>query len=137
MADLANYPRAAVSAIILGEDSVLLVRRGHEPAKGLWSLPGGSVEPGETVREAVTREVLEETGLVIEPTEIADVRDVIGRQDGEVTFHYTIISFRARVLSGVPIAAGDADEVRWVRHERLGELPTTEGLAEWLAGVLE
>lgn len=129
------FPKPAVSAIILDEDRILLVRRGCEPNKGLWSLPGGSIELGETAREAVVREVAEETGLIIEPTSIAGIRDVIAREDGKILFHYVIISFYATVISGTLAPASDAAELRWIP---VGELPcyeTTPGLIDWLADI--
>ncbi len=100
---------------------------------GLWSLPGGRVELGETVREAVQREVLEETGLVVEPVDIAGVRDVIGRENGEVIFHYIIVSFHASVVSGTLAAGSDASEVRWVPLSNLPDYDLTAGLADWLS----
>lgn len=124
-----------MSAVILDGNRILLVRRGQEPSKDLWSLPGGRVEPGETVREALVREVLEETSLSVEPVEIAGVRDVIARQGDDLLFHYVIISFRARVISGEPAAATDVAELRWVPFDEIAGYPTTEGLVDWLISV--
>jgi len=127
-----TFPRPAVSAIILDGGTILLVKRGHEPNLGLWSLPGGGIELGEAASEALVREVLEETGLTVEPADIVGVRDVIGREDGEVTFHYVIICFSARVISGSLAAGSDAAEVRWVPLADLPSYPLTVGLLDWL-----
>lgn len=126
------FPKPAVSALILDGGSILLVKRGHEPSLGLWSLPGGGIELGETASEAIAREVFEETGLSVEPADIAGVRDVIGREDGDVAFHYVIICFRVRVISGTPVAGSDAVEVRWVPLADLPSYPLTTGLLDWL-----
>lgn len=132
------YPKAAVSAIIIRNNKVLLVNRGCEPNKGLWSLPGGSIEPGETVREALAREVLEETCLNVRVGNIATVHDVISRDGDSLLFHYVIISFFAEVLSGDLTAASDAADARWFSPEEIRHLQTTPGLVERLesAGVM-
>lgn len=132
---LPRRPIAAVSATIIENGRVLLVRRGREPARGLWSLPGGSIELGETAREALAREVLEETCLVVEVGDVAGVRDVILRDGETVTGHYVIINFRARAVSGECRAASDAAEVRWVPLEDLPEYQTTPGLREFLSSL--
>lgn len=131
------YPRAAVSAIIVSEERILLVRRGCEPNKGLWSLPGGSIEPGETMREALAREVMEETSLTVEVGEVAAVHEVISRENEELRYHYVIVNLFARVTAGEPSAGSDAAEVRWVPLDSIAEYPTTEGLVQRLraAGV--
>jgi ADP-ribose pyrophosphatase YjhB (NUDIX family) len=129
------FPKPAVSAIILDEDRILLVRRGDEPNKGLWSLPGGSIELGETARGALIREIAEETGLTVEPTGVAGVRDVIARENGNILFHYVIISFYAKVISGTPVPASDAAELRWIPICELQFYETTPGLLDWLADI--
>jgi len=98
---------------------VLLIRRGQEPLKGEWSLPGGAVELGETLEEAVCREVLEETGLVVEPAEIVQAFDRISRDgEGRVRYHYVLVDFLCRVKAETPppetiVCATDALEARW------------------------
>jgi len=128
----AKRPRPAVSAIIVDGESLLLVKRGCEPNKGLWSLPGGSIELGETAREAAAREVLEETSLNVDVGEVADVHDVIIRDDGGISFHYVIVNFYAAVVSGSLEAASDAADARWVPLTQVGDYPTTAGLMERL-----
>jgi 8-oxo-dGTP diphosphatase len=93
---------------------VLLVRRGHEPMKGRWSLPGGLLEVGERLMDGVAREVREETGLVVEALELVELLDRIHRDGDRVRYHYVIADYLCRVLSGELKAASDADEARWV-----------------------
>jgi mutator protein MutT len=116
-----RYPVPAVAAIILRGDEILLVKRGHEPAMGKWSVPGGSVEFGETLEQAAKREVMEETGLEIEVGDVAGVTDLVVRKEGEITFHYVLIDYFATAIPGEPVAGSDAAECRWVR---LGDLPS-------------
>lgn len=135
----ACYPRAAVSAIIVRGTKILLVKRGCEPNLGLWSLPGGSIEPGETTAQALAREVLEETGLAVEVGNVAAVHDLISRDgSGALLFHYLIINLFAEVVSGDLQAASDAADARWVDLDEVAGYHTTAGLVERLrsAGVL-
>lgn len=127
---MSRNPTPAVSALIVQNGKVLLVKRGCEPNKGLWSLPGGSIELGETTREAAAREVLEETGLTVEIGEPTGVHDVISREGEGIKFHYVIITFRARVLSGELQAASDAADACWTPLDEIGSLAVTDGLAE-------
>lgn len=131
-----THPKPAVSAVIVQENEVLLVKRGCEPNLGLWSFPGGSIELGETAREALAREVLEETSLEIAVGSTVDVSDIIARSGNCIVFHYVIISFVAEVVSGTPQAGSDAAEVRWVPVEEVPKLPTTHGLPDRLASAL-
>ncbi len=113
---------------------LLLIKRGHEPGAGLWSLPGGRVEPGETDAEALVREMREETGLVVEAGRlVGSVRRPAG--DGDVL---DIRDYAATVIGGTLSPGDDAADARWVDAEDFGSLPVTEGLAEILTswGVL-
>jgi len=120
MADGRRHPErpiVAVGAVILDGDRVLLVKRGQEPLKGEWSLPGGAVEIGETLQAALVREVREETCLDIEVGPVVEVLDSIRRDaDGRTEYHYIIIDYRCRVSDkGAAAACGsDAADVRWV-----------------------
>jgi ADP-ribose pyrophosphatase YjhB (NUDIX family) len=114
---------------------LLLIRRGHEPGAGLWSLPGGRVEPGETDEEALVREMLEETGLTVRPGRL------IGRvqRPGLGGAVIDIGDYAATVTGGTLRAGDDAADARWVGREDLGALAVTEGLLEALTdwGVLD
>ena len=121
-------PTLAVGAVVVdAEGRLLVVRRGGAPAAGRWSLPGGRVEPGETVREAVRREVAEETGLDV------DVGDLVGfvevRGGGH---HFVILDLRAEVRGGDLRAGDDAAEVAWMSRGRLEAVTTTDGLLAFL-----
>lgn len=123
----------AASAVIVVDSSIVLVRRGRGPATGLWSVPGGRVEDGESLPEAAAREVLEETGLVVEVGE--ELGQVRVEHEGTV---YEIHDFAATPLGGTLAAGDDAAEVRWVTLESLADLPLTHGLLEFLrqAGIV-
>jgi 8-oxo-dGTP diphosphatase len=125
-ADVKHYPdrpRLAVGAIVFKDGRVLLVRRGQPPAEGEWAIPGGSVEIGETLQQAAQRELLEETGIIIQAGEPCFIFDVIQTDtDGRVRFHYVIIDLLADYVEGYPRAGGDAADARWVSAEALGEL---------------
>jgi ADP-ribose pyrophosphatase YjhB (NUDIX family) len=118
-------PIVGVGAVVIDGTKVLLVRRGHEPLKGEWSLPGGVLELGETLHQGVVREVLEETGLTVVPTAMVEVLDRITRDEasGQVRYHYVLVDFVCRVAGGTLCGGSDADEVRWVEREALGEYP--------------
>jgi len=99
---------------------VLLIRRGQPPLLGEWSLPGGVLECGETLREAVVREAREETGLVVETVEMLGVYErVIRGDEGRVRYHYVLIDFLCRPLGGDLKAGSDAADVRWFTHDEL------------------
>jgi len=111
-----SAPLVGVGAVIVDAGRVLLVRRGTEPLKGHWSLPGGLVELGEELLGAVVREVREETGLVVEPVELVELLDRIHREADRVRYHYVIADYLCRVTGGKLQAASDADAVRWVER---------------------
>jgi ADP-ribose pyrophosphatase YjhB (NUDIX family) len=111
-----DAPLVGIGAVIVHEGRVLLVRRGSEPLRGHWTLPGGVLEVGESLTEGVVREVREETGLLVEPVELVELLDRIHRQDGRVRYHYVLADYLCRVTGGALQAASDADEVRWVER---------------------
>ena len=123
-----RHPQLAVSAAIFRRDKILLVRRARSPAKGLYSLPGGRVELGETVHAALHREVDEETALKIEIIGLAGWREVVPASSG--AGHYVIMSFAARWASGEPVLNEELDDFRWLRPDLVGGLHVTEGLPE-------
>jgi 8-oxo-dGTP diphosphatase len=113
--DYPDRPLIGVGAVIVSGERVVIVRRGHEPLKGEWSIPGGLVEVGETLRAAVAREALEETGLVVEPGDVLEVLDRIVRDSqGRIQFHYVLVDFLCRPAGGQLLAGGDAEDARWV-----------------------
>ena len=125
---------------MLEKGELLLVRRDREPALGLWSLPGGRVEWGESLHEAVAREVREETGIDIDVEGMAGLAERIVRDDdGDVRFHYVIIDFWAKPRGRVLQPGDDASEALWVPVGQLHDYPLTAGLYEFLQdrGVLE
>ena len=120
-----------VGAVVTDERGrLLMIKRGHEPAAGLWSIPGGRIEPGETDAEALVREMLEETGLTVEPGRLLGRVQRPGR-DGTVI---DIRDYAATVTGGTPRAGDDAADVRWVAAAELDSLEITEGLIEALTG---
>lgn len=118
-----DRPIVGVGAVIFDADRVLLVRRGHAPLQGEWSLPGGALETGETLEEGVKREVLEETCLVVEPVSIVEVIDRIARDDaGRVQYHYVLIDFLCRITGGSAACASDAVGIRWAGRDELDSI---------------
>jgi 8-oxo-dGTP diphosphatase len=111
-----SAPLVGVGAVVVDEQRVLLVRRGREPLKGHWSLPGGLLELGEPLAAGVAREVLEETGLTVEPIELIELLDRIHHHDERVRYHYVIADYLCRVTGGTLAAASDADDVRWAER---------------------
>lgn len=128
-------PVLAVGAVVREDGRLLLIRRGRPPGKGCWSLPGGRLEPEETLEDAVRREVREETGLDVEPTRLLGTAERAG-----AGWHYLICDFAAVVVrNGKVLAAGDdAEEARWVSLDEVPGLTLVDGLVEWLIehGVL-
>jgi mutator protein MutT len=115
-----DRPSVGVGAVVIYEGKVLLIRRGKEPLRGRWVVPGGTVEAGETLEQALVREVQEETGLVVKPGEVLTVFDRIEREGSAVRYHYVIVDYLCEYISGTPRAASDAEAVALVG---LGELP--------------
>lgn len=134
MTDARTYPQRpflAVSAAIMRDGKVLAVRRARKPALNLYTMPGGVVEIGETLFEAVQREVREETALEIEPVALAGHREAIQRDgQGNVERHFIIMCFAARWLSGEVVLNDELDDARWLTLPELSALRTTEGLSE-------
>jgi mutator protein MutT len=124
-----------VGAVVIDGTKVLLVRRGNEPLKGEWSLPGGALELGETLHQGVVREVLEETGLTVTPAGVVEILDRIiqDEESARVRYHYVLIDFVCRVAGGTPRVGSDADEVCWVDRaelDRYGLAPVTVRVIE-------
>ncbi|HTV35660.1 MAG TPA: NUDIX hydrolase [Xanthobacteraceae bacterium] len=131
-------PYLAVSAAIFRDGRVLIVRRARPPAHGLYTLPGGGVELGETLEEAVVREVREETALDVQPIALAGYRQAIARDaKGAVERHFVILPFAARWISGEISLNEELAEAHWLSPEELSGLTTTEGLAQIVAAAAE
>jgi ADP-ribose pyrophosphatase YjhB (NUDIX family) len=114
--------------LIIEGSRILLVERGREPMRGYWSLPGGILEVGETLDEAIRREVLEETGLVIEPAGIVEIFERIIRDaEGRAEYHYVLVDYLCRVVGGELGAADDASRAEWFERDALAGLKLTEG----------
>ena len=112
MADTRSLPIAAVIAVVVRGERLLLVRRSHKPDAGRWGFPGGKIEPGETVLAAALRELDEETGVSAEAAEVLTALDVI-RRDGAILHHYVLIAVLCRWQRGEGAPASDAEEIGW------------------------
>jgi ADP-ribose pyrophosphatase len=118
--DFLPLPVVAVGAVVRLGSSFLLVKRAHEPARGRWAVPGGRVRPGETLKSAVKREVLEETGIIVRAIEPVYTFDLIERDTyGRLVFHYVIVDFLAEYVSGRVNPGTDALEAVWARLDEL------------------
>ena len=127
-------PVVGVGGVVVKDGRVLLARRGKEPLYGRWVVPGGTVELGETLEEALVREMQEETGLGVEPVEVLTVFDRIQRDGDRVVYHYVIVDYLCRWLEGEARAASDALEVAWAG---LAELPAYDLPAKALEVVTD
>jgi len=124
-------PCVGVGAVIIQDGRVLLVKRGHPPLAGEWSIPGGLLEVGETLRKAAAREALEETGLVVEPLDLLGVFDRVLRDlEGKLQYHYVLIDFLCQQVGGELHAASDAAEVRWYTQAEVKALSLARDTAE-------
>lgn len=132
-----DKPQVAVGAIVIKDGRVLLVKRSQPPSEGLWAIPGGRVELGETLKQAAEREIIEETGLTIRAGDPVYTFDVIERDEaGRVQFHYVIVDLMADYLSGELNPGDDASEARWVTPEELGKLLISQSTREALEEVI-
>lgn len=112
-------PIVGVGAVVLREGRVLLIRRGKEPLKGRWLIPGGTVELGETLEEAVAREVREETGIAVRAREVVLVFDRIERAGSDVIYHYVIVDYLCEDLGGELCPGSDAEDAAFVSPSEL------------------
>ncbi len=124
--------------MVVQDGRVLLVRRGNEPLRNQWSIPGGVLEVGETLRQGAAREAREETGLVVEPGEVLDAVDSIWRDaQGRAQYHYVLVDLLCHVVSGELKAGTDVDEAQWFTPAELSGLALTESALRILRKALE
>lgn len=128
-----QLPIIGVGAVITREGNILLIKRGNEPGAGQWSLPGGIVELGESLEDAVRREVYEECGIKVEIENLVGIVERVIRDDeGKIKYHYIIIDYTARYLKGALRPGSDVTDVRWFPLDKLDKCDLTEGLKEFL-----
>ena len=126
-----KHPLPGVGALILRRNSILLVQRGRNPLKGYWSLPGGLIEPGEKIADALKREVLEETGLIVRPKKLFEIFErIMPDAQGRAEYHYILHDYLCTVEGGDLKAGDDAGRVAWVERKNLKDLQLTEGTLE-------
>jgi 8-oxo-dGTP diphosphatase len=126
-----KHPLPGVGALILRRNSILLVQRARNPLKGYWSLPGGLIEPGEKIADALKREVLEETGLIVRPKKLFEIFErIMPDAEGCAEYHYILHDYLCTVVGGELKAGDDAGKVAWVERKNLKELQLTEGTLE-------
>ena len=130
--DYPDRPIVGVGAVIVRDQRAVIVRRGGEPLAGEWSVPGGVLELGETLRQGAEREALEETGLTVRAGEVLEVFDsIVPDASGRLQYHFVLIDFLCEYVSGEIRAGGDAADARWVTLAELPQLslrPTIEAV---------
>jgi mutator protein MutT len=126
-----DRPIVGVGAVVLHGDRVLIVKRGHPPLEGEWSLPGGTVEVGETLEAALVREILEETGLEVAVGAVVEVLDRIQySDDGRIEYHFVLVDYVCTVAAGELAPASDAADARWVSAEEFPAYRLTHKVLE-------
>jgi len=122
-----KQPIVGIGAVIISDGKILLEKRRSEPGKGKWSIPGGLVELGESIEQAVIREVREETALEVEKPELVDVVDnVIRDEEGRIKYHFVMVDFFVKFKSGALRAEDDAEELRWVKLDDVEKYDLTK-----------
>ena len=119
MREFPSAPVVGVGAVVVKDGKALIVKRAHEPRKGEWSLPGGRVELGEALIDAVRREIKEETGLDIAVGPIVEVLDRVHHHDGRVRYHFVIVDYLCTCIGGELCAGDDADDAAWVTSDEI------------------
>lgn len=128
-----DSPVAAVAAVVLSDEGVLLTLRGNEPSKGTWGLPGGVVELGEAVQEAIVREVEEETGIRVRPERLITVFDRVVRDgDGRIRFHYVLCEYLCTAISGALRASSDVTDAAWIPLDGLDSFDVSTGTRRFI-----
>ncbi len=132
-----KQPLIGVGALIVENGRVVLIKRGKAPLLGEWSIPGGMLELGETLRQAAEREALEETGLAVRATELLGVFDrVVPDPDGKIVYHYVLIDFLCERISGDLQAGADAADAQWLTPGEVAKLPLAKDTAEVIRAAL-
>jgi ADP-ribose pyrophosphatase YjhB (NUDIX family) len=127
-----------VGAIIFRRNSILLVQRARNPLKGYWSLPGGLIEPGEKIEDALRREVLEETGLIVRPKKLFEIFErIMPDAQGRAEYHYILHDYLCTVVGGELRAGDDAGRVAWVPRPKLKIFQLTAGTLEVIERAFE
>ena len=135
--DYPERPIIAVAAVIVENDRFVLVKRATPPHKGEWTIPGGMLECGESLREAVIREAHEETSLIVKPIALIEVFErIIRNETGQIQFHYVIMDYLCQVIDGAVQAGEDAADARWFTEAELNGLQVTEGILQVLKKAL-
>ena len=133
-----KHPIPGVAATIIHNNNILLALRGKPPSKGMWGLPGGVVEVGETLEEAVIREVKEETSVEVEPIELITIFDTIRKdEEGKVKTHFILFEYLCRYLGGQVKAASDAPDARWVSLDELNSINIMSSTKRFIQKTLE
>jgi 8-oxo-dGTP diphosphatase len=132
-----NHPIVGVGGVVIRGSRVLLIRRGSEPLKGEWSIPGGMLELGENLKDGVKREVLEETGLKVRPLEALTVFDRIQKNGKRVRYHYVIVDYVCRPTGGNLKSGSDVLDARWVPREELPSYRITPKAASVIADAFD
>jgi 8-oxo-dGTP diphosphatase len=136
-----RHPIVGVGGVVIQGNRVLLIRRGREPLKGEWSIPGGMLELGESLKDGVRREVLEETGLKVRPLEVLTVFDRIEKNGERIQYHYVIVDYVCCPTGGLLKSGSDVLDARWVERQELPRYKITPKAAaviadafDWVAG---
>jgi 8-oxo-dGTP diphosphatase len=133
-----THPKVAVGAVVIHNSCALLVKRRNPPSAGMWAIPGGSVELGETLQEAAEREILEETGVIIKAKNPILTFDVVEPdENGRIRFHYVIVDLMADYVQGEPHPADDAEDVRWFSEADLAEVNINTKTRQLLKGLFK
>lgn len=132
-----RHPIVGVGGVVIRDNKVLLIRRGREPLKGEWSIPGGMLELGESLTDGVKREVLEETGLGVRPLEVLTVFDRVQKNGERIQYHYVIVDYVCRLTGGRLKSGSDVLDARWVTREELPSYRITPKATAVIADAFE